>query len=61
MRYEAADFARCAGNPALEYCTTCKRWVVHAPLPHDSIRSVWIGVWVMEDEHCPSFVEMKEE
>ena len=59
MRYEAQDFARCAGNPAFGYCKNCLR--SNAPVHPDSTRSVWLGVWVMEDEKCPSFTEMKED
>lgn len=60
MNYQPQDFARCNGNPCFDYCTQCRRNLKNAPVPPDVTRSVWIGVWVMEDEKCPSFVEMKE-
>ena len=59
MNYQPQDFARCAGNPAFGYCKNCLR--SNAPVHPDATRSVWIGVWVMEDEKCPSFVEKKED
>lgn len=60
MRFEATDFARCAGNPCFAYCEKCKRWVVNAPVPPESMRSVWIGPWVLEDEKCPSFIAVPD-
>lgn len=61
MRYEPQDFARCAGNPALEYCPGCKRNVVNAPIPPGPGQSWWLGPWVILNERCPNFREMKEE
>ena len=61
MRFEAQDFARCAGNPCFEYCKACKRNVANSPVNPNSDRQWWMGPWIMEDEKCPSFVEMKND
>ena len=58
MRYEAQDFARCAGNPCFEYCKACKRNIVNSPVHPKSDRQWWMGPWIMEDEVCPSFTKM---
>ena len=59
MRYESQDFARCASSHR-EECTTCLRNVRISPVAPDAQRQVWIGPWVIENERCPSRVEVKE-
>jgi len=56
MRYEAQDFARCAGNPCFAYCKQCKRNVFNSPVDPDAMRQWYMGPWVVEDEKCPSFI-----
>jgi hypothetical protein len=62
MTPEPQDFARCAGNPALEQCKTCQRNVHINPVSPDAQRQSWIGPWVGHGP-CPNgdFVEVKDE
>jgi len=57
--YRAQDFARCAGNPCRLECETCARNERNSAVHPDAQRQVWLGVWVIEDERCPSRVEME--
>ena len=61
MTYEPQDFARCNGNPALEYCPQCKRNLKNSPVNPEATRQWYMGPWVEEKEPCPSFRRMKEE
>ena len=61
MRYEAQDFARCAGNPCFDYCKACKRNLKNSPVHPEAMQVWFVGPWVMEDEKCPSFKEMKDD
>lgn len=61
MNYEPSDFARCAGNPCFDYCKACKRNLKNSPVHPEATRQYYMGPWIMEDERCPSFTEMKED
>ena len=61
MRYEAQDFARCNGNPCFDYCKACKRNVFNSPVHPEAMQVWFVGPWVLEDEKCPSFKEMKDD
>ena len=61
MTYEPSDFARCGGNPCFEYCRACKRNEKNSPADPQSNSQWYMGPWIMEDEKCPSFTEMKNE
>lgn len=61
MRYEAQDFARCAGNPCFTYCKDCKRNVINTPVNPKADRQWWMGPWIIEDERCPSFSKLELE
>ena len=56
MRFEAQDFARCAGNPCFDYCKACKRNVFNSPVNPDAMRQWYMGPWIIEEERCPSFI-----
>lgn len=60
MRFEATDFARCAGNPCFTYCKNCQRNVINSPLHPKADHQWWMGPWVLEDERCPNFKEKKD-
>jgi len=54
--YRSQDFARCAGNPCRLECETGARNERDRPVDAEATRQVWMGVWVIEDERCPSRV-----
>jgi DMSO/TMAO reductase YedYZ molybdopterin-dependent catalytic subunit len=51
-RYIYQDEAKCYGNPLHDECGTCLRKTL--PTNPASVRQVWIGPWVLDDEPCPS-------
>ena len=59
MRYEAQDFARCAGAYRPE-CATCKRNVANSPISPDAVWQWWVGTWVL-DTPCEMRVEMEKQ
>ena len=61
MKYEPSDFARCNGNPCFEYCKQCRRNLKNSPVHPEATHQWYMGPWVVEDERCPSFVEMKND
>jgi hypothetical protein len=52
QRFINADEAKCASNPLHEECKDCLRNVL--PVNPASLRQVWVGPWVIDDEPCPS-------
>ncbi len=52
------DFARCASSHR-EECRTCARNEKVNPPEPDATRQVWLGVWVIEDQRCPSRVAVE--
>ena len=61
MNYEPQDFTRCNGNPCFEYCEKCKRNLKNSPVHPEAMQVWFVGPWVIEDEKCPSFKEMKDD
>ncbi len=58
MRYEAQDFARCAGAHRPE-CVTCLRNVDNSPVHPEARWQTWTGTWVL-DTPCEMRVPVEE-